>query len=324
VEELDPFLETEIRAMGYKVFHGKDVIPTMYELTPEIVEKALKGKKYKTPVIRVKPEDLPRRPPNLCAGCSHRPLFYSLKKLGAFVFGDIGCYTLGAAPPLQALHTCVCMGAGAGQAHGAMKALGKEGIGKVCAVVGDSTFLHSGIAPLMNVVYNKGNSTTIILDNRITGMTGHQEHAGTGFTIRREPANMVDYAELGRALGFKSIRHVNPYNIKETMDIIKEEMEKDAPSLIICKDSPCMLLHRAKPLEKFRNTFYKIDVDTCRGCKMCLEINCPAISWQEKTGESKDGYKRKGTSYINADQCVGCEVCVQVCKFEAIQPGNTR
>jgi len=135
---------------------------------------------------------------------------------------------------------------------------------------------------------------------------------------------MVDYAELGRALGFKSIRHVNPYNIKETMDIIKEEMEKDAPSLIICKDSPCMLLHRAKPLEKFRNTFYKIDADTCRGCKMCLEINCPAISWQEKTGESKDGYKRKGTSYINADQCVGCEVCVQVCKFEAIQPGNTR
>jgi indolepyruvate ferredoxin oxidoreductase alpha subunit len=324
VEELDPFLETEIRAMGHKVFHGKDVIPNMYELTPEIVEKSLKGKKYKEPPTRVKPEDLPRRPPNLCAGCSHRPIFYALKKLGAFVFGDIGCYTLGAAPPLQAMHACVCMGAGVGQAHGAMKALGKEGIGKVCAVLGDSTLLHSGIAPLMNIVYNKGNSTTIVLDNSITGMTGHQEHAGTGFTVRQEPTNMVDYGELGKALGFNSIRYIDPYNIKESMDIIKEEMNKDIPSLLICKDSPCMLLRRAKPLEKFKNALYAVSIDTCRGCKVCLEINCPAISWREGAGETKDGHKRKGTAYINPDQCVGCEVCVQVCKFDAIQPGGVR
>jgi len=322
VEELDPFLETEIKALGYKIWHGKDLIPNMYELSPEIVEKSLKGKKYKEPKIRVNPADLPRRPPNLCAGCSHRPLFYALKKLGAFVFGDIGCYTLATAPPLQALHTTVCMGAGGGQAHGAMKALGKDGLGKVCAVLGDSTFLHAGIAPLMNAVYNKGNTTTIILDNRITGMTGHQEHPGTGFTARQEPTNMVDYAELGKALGVKNIKHIDPYNIKACMETIKAEMNKDEPSLIICKDSPCMLLRRAKPLEKFKVPVYAIDTDKCRGCKMCLEINCPAISWREGAGQTKDGNKRKGTVYINPDQCVGCEVCVQVCKFEAIVPGK--
>jgi indolepyruvate ferredoxin oxidoreductase alpha subunit len=324
LEELDPFFETEIKAMGYKIFHGKDVVPNMYELVPEIVEKSLMGKDYKEPKVRVKPEDLPKRPPNLCAGCSHRPLFYALKKLGAFVFGDIGCYTLAVAPPLQALHTTICMGAGIGMAHGAMKSLGKEGLGKVCAVLGDSTFLHSGIAPLMNVVYNKGNSTTIILDNRITGMTGHQEHAGTGFTLRQEPTNMINYEELGKALGFKTIRSIDPYNIKETMEIVKEEMNKNEPSLLICKDSPCMLLRRAKPLEKFKNAQFKVENDTCRGCKMCLEINCPAISWQAGAGETKDGHKRKGTAYINPDQCVGCEVCVQVCKFDAITPGGAK
>lgn len=324
LEELDPFFETEIKAMGYKIFHGKDVVPNMYELVPEIVEKSLAGKDYKAPKVRVKPEDLPRRPPNLCAGCSHRPLFYALKKLGTFVFGDIGCYTLAVAPPLQALHTTVCMGAGVGQAHGAMKALGKAGLGKVCAVLGDSTFLHSGIAPLMDVIYNKGNSTTIILDNRITGMTGHQEHAGTGFTIRQEPANMIDYEQLCMALGAKNIRFIDPYNIKETMEILKEEMDRDAPSVLICKDSPCMLLRRAKPLSKFKNPLFKIENDTCRGCKMCLEINCPAISWKAGAGETKDGQKRKGVAYINPDQCVGCEVCVQVCKFNAITPGGAK
>lgn len=322
IEELDPFFETEIRAMGYKVFHGKDIIPNMYELSPEIIEQAVKGKAYKAPKVRVKPEDLPRRPPNLCAGCSHRPLFYALKKLGAFVFGDIGCYTLAVAPPISALHTTICMGAGTGMEHGAMKAMGKEALGKMVAVLGDSTFLHSGIAPLMNAAYNKGTTTTIVLDNRITGMTGHQEHAGTGFTVRGEVANQVDYAEIGKALGVKSIRYVDPYNIKETMEVVKEEMNKDEASLILCKDSPCMLLRRAKPLDKFKNPLYAINLDKCRGCKMCLEINCPAISWREGAGQTADGQKRKGTAYINPDQCVGCEVCVQVCKFDAIEPAK--
>ena len=153
-------------------------------------------------------------------------------------------------------------------------------------------------------------------------MTGHQEHAGTGFTIRQEPTNMVDYMEIGKAMGVKSIRYLDPYNIKECMEIIKEEMNKDEASLLLCKDSPCMLLRRAKPLEKFKNPLYVIDNDKCRGCKACLEINCPAISWRESAGKTVDGHKRKGTVYINPDQCVGCEVCVQVCKFEAIVPGK--
>ena len=318
VEELDPFFETEIRAMGYKPFHGKDVIPTMYELTPDIIEKSLKGSDYKAPEIRVKSEDLPRRPPNLCVGCSHRPLFYALSKLGAFVFGDIGCYTLAAAPPLSAIHTTVCMGAGVAQAHGAMKVLGKEALGKVCSVLGDSTFLHNGLTPLMDIVYNKGNATTIVVDNRITGMTGHQEHPGTGFTIRGEPTNMVDYEEIGRALGVKSIRKVDPYKINETMEALKEEMDKDEPSLVLCVDAPCMLLRREK--RQFENSLYTIDADKCRGCKVCLNISCPAISWHEGDGETTDGHKRKGIVYINPNQCVGCQVCQQICKFEAINP----
>ena len=326
VEELDPFLETEIKAMGIKVWHGKDLIPAIGELTPAIVEqsltKALTGKKYVAPKIRVKPEDLPRRPPNLCAGCSHRPLFYALKKLGLYVFGDIGCYALAVAPPLSAMHASTCMGAGVGGAYGAGKVLGKEGLGKICAVLGDSTFLHSGIAPLMDAVYNKGYSTTLILDNRITAMTGQQETAGTGFTIKGEPASIVDYEELVKAVGVKHIRKVDPYNLKETMEVVKEEVARDDASVIITVNSPCMLLRRAKPLEKFKNPVYAISTDNCRGCKMCLEINCPAISWREGAGQTKDGHKRKGTVYINPDQCVGCEVCLQICKYEAIVPGK--
>lgn len=321
VEELDPFLETEIRAMGFKIFHGKDVIPSIYELSPEIIERALKGKRYKAPKERVKTDELPQRPPNLCAGCSHRPLFYALKKLDLFVFGDIGCYTLAAAPPLNAIHTTICMGAGVGEAFGASKVLGKEGLGKACAVLGDSTFLHAGVTPLMDVVYNKGNSTTIILDNRATGMTGLQEHPGTGYTITGEPSPMIDYEVLCRALGVEHVRKVDPYNIKETMEIIKEETERDAPSVIITVNGPCMLHRREK--RKFDHPYYAIDTDKCRGCKMCLEIGCPAISWQEVSEDqalTKDGHKRKGIVQINRLQCPGCGVCQQICKFEAIVP----
>jgi indolepyruvate ferredoxin oxidoreductase alpha subunit len=325
VEELDPFLETEIKAMGIKIWHGKDLIPTIGELTPAIVEqtlsRAVTGKKYVAPKVRVKPEDLPRRPPNLCAGCSHRPLFYALKKLGLYVFGDIGCYALAVAPPLSAMHASTCMGAGVGGAFGAGKVLGKEGLGKICAVLGDSTFLHSGITPLMDAVYNKGYSTTLILDNRITAMTGQQETAGTGFTIKGEPSSMVDYEELARAVGVKHVRKVDPYNIKETMEVVKEEVSRNDASVIITVNSPCMLLRRAKPLEKFKNPVYAISTDNCRGCKMCLEVNCPAISWREAASQTKDGHRRKGTVYINPDQCVGCEVCLQICKYKAIVPG---
>jgi indolepyruvate ferredoxin oxidoreductase alpha subunit len=323
VEELDPFLETEIRAMGFKVFHGKDLIPSVYELSPEIVEKSLKGKRYKVPKDRFPVAELPKRPPNMCPGCSHRALFYGLKKLKLFVFGDIGCYTLATAPPLNALHSCICMGAGIGGAFGASKALGKEGLGKACAVLGDSTFLHGGIAPLMDVVYNKGNSTTIILDNRTTGMTGLQEHAATGFTISGEPTTSVDFETLVKALGVEHVRKVDPYNLKESMDVIKEEVERDAPSVIITVNGPCMLHRREK--RKFEHPFYAIDFEKCRGCTMCLEIGCPAISWKEVTedqGLTKDGHKRKGVVSINRSMCPGCGLCSQICKFEAIVPGK--
>lgn len=220
--------------------------PHIYEFSPDVIEKSLKGKRYKLPKERVNVEDLPKRPPNLCSGCSHRSLFYVLKKLGLFVFGDIGCYTLATAPPLNAIHTTTCMGAGVGGAFGASKALGKEGLGKVCAVIGDSTFLHAGITPLMDVVYNKGNSTTLILDNETTGMTGLQEHPGTGFTITGEPTHRVDFEELAKALGVKHVRKVDPYNIKEAMEIIKEEVERDEPSVIITVNGPCMLHRRER------------------------------------------------------------------------------
>ncbi len=320
VEELDPFFETEIKALGYKIFHGKDVIPNMYELSPEIIEKSLKGKAYREPKIRVKPEDLPKRPPNLCAGCSHRALFWALKKTGTYVFGDIGCYSLGYAPPLQAMHSNICMGAGVSLAYGAGKALGKEGLGKVCAVLGDSTFLHSGIAPVIDTVYNKGYATTIILDNRTTGMTGLQEHPGSGFTIKGEPANMIDYEQLVRALGVKNVRKVDPYKVKETVEIIKEEVSRDEASVIITQNGPCMLHRREK--RRFEYPFYAIDASMCRGCKACLELGCPAISWVEEEGATKDGKKRKGRSIINKVQCPGCGLCSQVCKFEAILPGK--
>ena len=320
VEELDPFFETEIKALGYKIFHGKDLIPNMYELSPEIVERSLLGAKYKAPKIRVDLEDIPKRPANMCPGCSHRALFYTLKKLGLYVFGDIGCYTLAAAPPLQAMHMNLCMGAGIGLAYGAGKALGKEAVGKVCAVIGDSTFLHAGIPPLMDTVYNKGYATTIILDNRITGMTGLQEHPGTGYTIKGEPANMIDYGQLVKALGVKHVRTVDPYNLKETFDTVKAETERDEASVIITENGPCMLHRREK--RRFRHSYYAIDIETCTGCKTCLQLGCPAISWVDEKGTTKSGKKRKGTVSINRLQCPGCGVCAQVCKFESIVPGK--
>jgi len=326
VEELDPFLETEIRAMGHRVWHGKDLIPAISELSSSIVEESLKKaverRSYRPPKMRVNPRDLPRRPPNLCAGCSHRPLFYALKRLGLFVFGDIGCYALAVAPPLSAMHASTCMGAGVGGAYGAGKVLGKDGLGKICAVLGDSTFLHGGMGPLMDAVYNKGYSTTIILDNSITAMTGQQEHPGTGYTIQGEPTHRINFEELVKALGVRHVRKVDPYKVEETMEVIREEVARDEASVIITENSPCMLLRRAKPMEKFKNPCFGIDVEKCRGCRMCLDINCPAISWQEGEGQTQDGHKRKGTVLINKDQCVGCEVCAQICKFEAIRPGS--
>ena len=324
VEELDPFFETEIKAMGCKVHHGKVIIPAIGELTPSIIERSLAktvtGKEYTPPETFIETEALPKRPPNLCAGCSHRPLFYALKKLGLFVFGDIGCYGLAVAPPLSAMHFSTCMGAGVGGAYGAGKVLRDEGLGKICAVLGDSTFLHSGIGPLMDCVYNGGYSTTIILDNRITAMTGQQEHPGTGFTIDGDPASTVDYEQLARAVGVKHVRMVNPYNVKETMEVIREEANRNEASVIITKDSPCMLLRRAKPRGLFEHSSYAVDDGMCMGCRLCLGINCPSITWETAVGTTKSGRKRKGIAHINPDQCVGCGLCAQICEHEGIAP----
>jgi indolepyruvate ferredoxin oxidoreductase, alpha subunit len=328
VESLDPFLETEIKAMGYKVWHGKDLVPRIGELSPDVIAnsltEAVTGSKPPLPEARIKADDLPRRPPNLCAGCSHRPLFYALKKLGLYVFGDIGCYALGGIPPLSAMHASTCMGASIGGAFGAGKVLKNEGLGKICAVIGDSTFLHGGIAPLIDSVYNKGYSTTILLDNRITAMTGQQETAGTGYTINGEAASTIDYEQLARVLGVHNVRKINPYNLQETMNVITEEVNRNEASVIITQNSPCMLLRRARPLDKFQYSYLSVNNDLCRGCKLCLEINCPAISWQAGESQTADGHKRKGVAFINREQCVGCEICSQVCKFDAIVPGPKR
>ncbi len=324
VEELDPFLETEIRAMGCDVWHGKDLVPSIGELTPAVVERALSeavtGREPGPVPARVPIGDLPKRPPNLCAGCAHRALFYALKKLKLFVFGDIGCYALGAAPPLSAMHFSTCMGASIGGSYGAGKVLGKAGLGKICAVLGDSTFLHSGIGPLMDAVYNGGYSTTIILDNSITAMTGQQDHPGTGFTIKGEPAPRVDYEQLARSLGVRHVRIVDPYNIGETIDIIREEVARDEASVILTRNSPCMLLRRALPKQRFCHPHYRVVEDACRGCRTCLSTNCPAIRWIPGEGMTRNGDTRKGRADINAEQCVGCAVCVQVCAFGSIEP----
>lgn len=317
VEELDPFLEDTIRAMGFKPKGGKDLFPICGELNPLIIEKGILGRKFRPP----KPqwtEALPPRPPNLCAGCPHRGVMHVLRKLKVFTAGDIGCYTLAAYPPLNAIHSNVCMGSSIGSSHGMAKALGEKGRGKIVSVIGDSTFLHAGIHPLIDVIYNKGNVTTIILDNRTTGMTGQQEHPATGYTIRGEKTHQIDFIELGQALGIENPRKINPWNLEETERVLQEEIEKDEPSLVI-SEGPCMLLRRA--FKKFNHPL-RVDSTKCIGCKTCVSLGCPAISYHLVEGEmtmTSDGKKRKGIAYIEPTLCPGCHLCYQVCKFGAIQ-----
>lgn len=317
VEELDPFLEDSIRAMGFRPKGGKDRFPITGELNPLIVEKSMLGKMFKArePVFK---ETLPPRPPNLCPGCPHRGVFYVLRKLKLVGIGDIGCYTLGAYPPLSSVDSCVCMGASIGMAHGMAKALGQAGKGKFVGVIGDSTFLHGGVHPLMNVAYNKSYATIILLDNRTTGMTGSQEHPGTGYTLRGEKTNKVDIVQLAHALGIESVRKVNPWNVEDTEKAVREEIEKDAPSLII-SDGPCIL--RRREFKKYNHPL-EVDSSKCIGCKACVNLGCPAISYHPVEGDmafTAEGKKRKGISRIEAALCPGCHLCYQVCKFGAIQ-----
>lgn len=321
IEELDPFFEENIRAMGFKVDVGKNKIPICGELSPTIVAKALISD-YKEPEpFYTKP--IPPRPPNLCAGCPHRAVVYVLKKLKLAVHGDIGCYTLGALPPLKNVHNNVCMGSSVGMAEGVSQVLGEKALGTMVCIIGDSTFLHSGVTPLMNMVYNKSNATVIILDNWVTAMTGAQEHPGTGYTAKGEETFAVDYIELAKALGVKpeNARRVNPYNMEEFEKVVREETNKDETSVIVIADAPCVLLRRA--IKSF-NEPLSTDEGVCTGCRRCLELGCPAVSWDvTKAGDYKtaDGKvkKRKGTSVINTMLCNGCGLCYQVCRFNAIK-----
>ena len=294
IEENDPFLEMEIKAKGINVI-GKEIIPITGELNPSIISEAF-GKKRKSVTIKKMPSLSPR-PPALCPGCSHTPVFYTLNKLKLTVTGDIGCYTLGALPPLNAIDTCVEMGASLGNAFGMEKVLGEKSDKKIVAVIGDSTFFHSGITPLIDIVYNKGTSTVIILDNRITAMTGHQEHPGTGKTLMGEDTVTINPEDIVKACGVKHVFTVDPYNLKELKKVIKREVERKEPSVIIAR-RPCILLLLRK--KEVWEPYY-VDTEECIGCKICLQLGCPAISMKNEK------------AYINELFCVGCGVCAQLC-----------
>jgi indolepyruvate ferredoxin oxidoreductase alpha subunit len=304
VEELDPFIEEQVRAMGIAAI-GKEIIPICGELTPGILRKAFKRPEPAVTTV----EKLPGRPPNMCAGCPHRGIFYTLNQLKAYVTGDIGCYTLGFLPPLNAMDTCVCMGASIGNATGITKVLSAEERQKVVAVIGDSTFLHSGITGLLDMVYNKAPATLIILDNRITAMTGRQENPASGFTLMGEETFQVDLPQLVKTLGVRYVQIVDPYDLAESKRILQEEMARPEPSVVITQ-RPCVLIKRAGVFESGEPLEVKIEL--CSGCKACMKLGCPAIVWQA-------GEVGKGKATIDPLLCTGCNVCEQVCKLSAIR-----
>ena len=315
IEELDPFLEEAIRLMGISV-EGKNLTGRCGELSPEKLEIALTGKSSAKSIGSIDIE-LPMRPPNMCPGCPHRATFTALKKNKVYVAGDIGCYTLGALPPLGMLDNCLCMGAGIGIASGLARTLKDVAEGKAVAVIGDSTFFHSGMTPLLELAYNGGHSTVLILDNRITAMTGAQHHPGTGFTLREEPSVNVSVEKLCESFGLKRVKIVNPYKIKELEKTIKEELEVAEPSVIIAR-APCALLKTGRVLP---DKPFRIKQDVCTGCKSCINTGCPALEFV-KIDVPEKGKKRKGFSRINAALCVGCGTCLEVCKFDAIEEAS--
>ena len=297
VEELDPIIENHCRALGLEV-SGKDVLPMIDEFSQNLIAKAL-GKEPHTG--RKLDEQIPMRPPVMCAGCPHRGLFYTLNKNKCTVLGDIGCYTLGAVAPLSAIDMTLCMGGSVSAIHGFNKAGEGENEGKTVAVIGDSTFMHSGMTGLANIAYNQSNSTVIILDNSITGMTGHQQNPTTGYNIKGDPAGKINLEALCKAMGFNRVRVVDPYNLAECDAAIKEELAVEEPSVIISR-RPCALLKYVK-----HNTPLAVNRDKCVGCKSCMRIGCPAISIKD------------GKANVDQTLCVGCDVCTQMCKFDAFE-----
>jgi indolepyruvate ferredoxin oxidoreductase alpha subunit len=312
IEELDPIIEDTIRLMGIKV-EGKELTGLCGELSPEKVEVALTGSSSAKSIGSIDLE-LPMRPPNMCPGCPHRATFTALKKNKVYVAGDIGCYTLGALPPLGMLDNCLCMGAGIGIAAGLDRVLGELAKGKAVAVIGDSTFFHSGMTPLLELAYNGGSTTVVIMDNRTTAMTGAQNHPGTGSTLRGDGTISADMVKLAEAFGFKRIKVVNPYNVVETEQVIAEELQAPEPSVVITR-APCALLKADRILP---DKPLRIDADLCKGCKSCINTGCPALEFV-KIEQPAEGDKRKGYSRINEALCVGCRTCMEVCKFDSIR-----
>ncbi len=302
IEELDGIIESHVKNMGIDCT-GKEMFPPIGEFSQATIRKAFG---LECPECVAADSDIPVRPPVMCAGCPHRGLFYTLAKNKVTVLGDIGCYTLGSAAPLFAMDSTLCMGASVSGIHGFNKAGGEEASKKTVAVIGDSTFMHSGITGLVNIAYNNSNSTVIIVDNSITGMTGHQQNPTTGYNIKGEPANAVNLEELCHAVGIKRVRVVDPYDLEACDIAVKEELAVDAPSVIISR-RPCALLKTVKhpgPIS--------VDSDKCVGCKICMKIGCPAISM------------RDGKAVIDRTQCVGCNVCAQLCKTGAICPNSAK
>ena len=296
IEELDPFIEEHCKINGINVI-GKEVFTMLGEYTPSMINKAIFNiDPVECPKLD---ENIPVRPPVMCAGCPHRGTFYVLKKLGLVVSGDIGCYTLGAVKPLEAVDSTICMGASVSAALGMAKARGAEFNKKLVSVIGDSTFIHSGITGLIDIVYNKGANTVIILDNSITGMTGHQDNPTTGRTIRGEETKQVNLIKLAEAIGVEHIVVADPFDVKNFEKVVKEEVNRDEPSVIIAQ-RPCALL------KKVKYTGHCIITDACKKCKQCMKLGCPAIS------------VKNDAIVIDQSQCNGCGLCTNVCPFKAI------
>ena len=297
VEELEPIIENHCRQIGVEV-SGKDVLPMIDELTQGVVARCLGRPEKETVTLE---DEIPGRPPVMCAGCPHRGVFYTLSKNKCMVYGDIGCYTLGVMPPLNAMDLNVCMGASCSGLHGFNLAGGAAHEKNSVAVIGDSTFIHSGITGITDIAYNRTNSAVLILDNSITGMTGHQQNPTTGKNLRGEPAGKIDLETLCRAMGIRRVRVVDPYDLKATEQVVTEELAADEPSVIITR-RPCVLL---KTVQK--HPPYRVEAEACKGCKQCMKIGCPAISWKDKK------------AVVDPTQCVGCGVCEQLCKFGAFR-----
>jgi len=309
IEELEPFIEEQMKAVGIDCI-GKEVIPRIGELNPDIIAKAILGEERAT--VSISEDKKVERPPALCAGCPHRGLFYELaKRKDIMVTGDIGCYTLGVAEPLNTIDTVICMGGSISMGHGAYKAFERNNVDKqVVSVIGDSTFFHTGINSLITVAYNKSNTVNIILDNRTTGMTGHQENPGTGFSLQGDMTEAIDIPKLVKSIGIQEVITVNPLDLDAVDKALKVSLAYDGPSVIITR-WPCAL-KRFTDLDKeefdlVRKT-YRVDPDECRGCKVCIKTGCPALEFDIKSKKA----------IINEDMCVGCSVCAQSCPFDAI------